>query len=798
MSDNYNNVPSDMQAYNQFIVWKYEQRKNAKSTKVPYCVATGQKASVASPATWCTFGQAVECLRSANCVYDGLGFVFTKTDPFAGVDLDVTNGAQPSDIQQFVFGKLSSYSETSPSGRGLHVIVKGTVPAGRNDQSLGVEIYDSGRYFTMTGNAVNTQPITDRAAELLELWHEIGGVFDATYGEPYQPTNTTDIDDETLATRICGSGKNSAYFNWTGPFDWSNAYRSVLGAACLFSSDEAQVQRVIMASGLVTKAPAHGRETRPRRVTRLWAREYNYACRQGDTERADSGYRIFSRQWFPGGSRELYAEVLTTGKQCAESILAAHTAKILDGAKRARRSMRPNADGDNLPVPLATAGLLKRADLDLTPPTGVFGAMIDEVCVRTRNPSDIMAIWAILGFVSGTVGRAFVTDEGAGVNNFLILSAGSNTGKTQHWSALSTMARISAPNLMDHVLGGDTSSAQIIAKEGQAMGSMALRVPDGGMWLASIMEGRTQISQQLRSALLNIYEAAGEGSEWHIPKSLRAKNDGNHSVSEFNMSIVLDTTPQYVTSFDLSDFTDGLMSRFIMVYGPEVISDLQEPKRGNDVPTIIKDTFDSLAKVYVSCSRPTDPTVGNVPPRMVVAHEQGLQGRDGYMWALEKEITGIIRDVQTHRMPPHYIAASRVILNAKKVAAVVAMIENPAAPIVTRAIFDWALNFVMSSVTDVITMFDKGTMGSDEGKQEAAIMDVLERRIRQHPDTPYVTLAELGKIVDKLACFSRAKMGARFTRQKVLQDLFEREILVKVAVQTNGRTRQVITFNAID
>ena len=247
-----------------------------------------------------------------------------------------------------------------------------------------------------------------------------------------------------------------------------------------------------------------------------------------------------------------------------------------------------------------------------------------------------MAVWAILGFVSGTVGRAFVTDEGIGVNNFLILSAGSNTGKTQHWSALSAMVRVSAPNLMDHVLGGDTSSARIIAKEGQAMGSMALRVPDGGMWLASIMEGRTQLNQQLRSALLNIYEAAGEGDEWHIPKSLRAKGDGNHSISEFNMSIVLDTTPQYVTSFDLSDFTDGLMSRFIMIYGPEVISELQEPKRGNDVPSTIKNTFDSLAKVYVSCSRPTDPTVGNVPPRMVVAHEQGLTGRDGYMWALEK------------------------------------------------------------------------------------------------------------------------------------------------------------------
>lgn len=55
----------------------------------------------------------------------------------------------------------------------------------------------------------------------------------------------------------------------------------------------------------------------------------------------------------------------------------------------------------------------------------------------------------------------------------------------------------------------------------------------------------------MRSALLNIYESAGEGSEWHIPKSIRAKGDGNETIDEFNMSIVLDTTPQYVTDFDL-------------------------------------------------------------------------------------------------------------------------------------------------------------------------------------------------------------------------------------------------------
>ncbi|WP_251364730.1 helix-turn-helix domain-containing protein [Falsiruegeria litorea] len=391
----YDLIPTEMKAYDQWVVWKYEQHDGSKLTKLPYNVATGQKASVTGPSTWATFEQAVECAQSANTPYAGIGFVFTKADPYSGVDLDVAEGAAPSDIQQFIFGKLNSYSETSPSGRGLHIIVKGAVPHGRNDQSLGVEIYDSGRYFTMTGNAVNTMGVEERAPMLLELWHEIGGVFDDNNGEPHTIANPSVIDDATLVARICGSNRNSAYYNWSAAFDWSEAYRSVLGAACLFSSDEQQVQRVIMASPLVVKAPPHGRETRARRVARLWEKEYGYACRQGDHERGDQGYRMWSQRWFPGGSREHYAECMEMAHNSAQAIISAHTSKVLDGAKRARRKLVPSKS-NSLPVPLASAGLLTDDDLVLVPRSGVFSDIITEVCARTRNPSDIMAVWAIL------------------------------------------------------------------------------------------------------------------------------------------------------------------------------------------------------------------------------------------------------------------------------------------------------------------------------------------------------------------------------------------------------------------
>lgn len=131
-------------------------------------------------------------------------------------------------------------------------------------------------------------------------------------------------------------------------------------------------------------------------------------------------------------------------------MLAANNARVIEAAKDAATATRKattGSEGDCLPVPLKAVGLLVDGDLYMTPPPGVFSDLINEVCLRTRNPSEIMAIWSILGFVSGSVGRAYVTEEGAEVNNFFILSAGSNTGKIQHWSALMPIVRTVAPKL---------------------------------------------------------------------------------------------------------------------------------------------------------------------------------------------------------------------------------------------------------------------------------------------------------------------------------------------------------------
>ena len=110
--------------------------------------------------------------------------MFTKDDPFIGIDLDdcFENGDLKSAAQEIV-DWANSYTEKSVSGNGLHIIVKGILPDGFPNkismEHVGfkcIEIYDSLRYFTMTGDIYRDQkPIRAVNIQNLEIPTTTGG-----------------------------------------------------------------------------------------------------------------------------------------------------------------------------------------------------------------------------------------------------------------------------------------------------------------------------------------------------------------------------------------------------------------------------------------------------------------------------------------------------------------------------------------------------------------------------------------------------------------------------------------------
>jgi putative DNA primase/helicase len=171
---NFNEIPAELKALPQWILWKFETR-NGKQTKVP-CQVTGEMAQANNRRTWSTFATAVKFYLEGD--YDGIGFVFSRQDNYIGIDIDkcVTDGKTNAFATEII-DTLDSYTEFSPSEKGIHIIIKGSLPqsvlgTGRKNTKHGLEIYSYGRFFTFTGNRENSNDVYDRTDELAEVFEQ--------------------------------------------------------------------------------------------------------------------------------------------------------------------------------------------------------------------------------------------------------------------------------------------------------------------------------------------------------------------------------------------------------------------------------------------------------------------------------------------------------------------------------------------------------------------------------------------------------------------------------------------------
>ncbi len=203
----------------QWVCWRSSER-NGKRTKVPYSPSTGVRARSDDPETWGTLAEAREAVREND--YDGIGFVFTADDPFCGIDLDGCLDPETGEVEPWaleIVEELDSYTEISPSGTGLHILVRGTLPSDGNRNGK-VEMYDRGRFFTVTGRRLvgTSHLIEERQAQVealhVRLFPPCQQASPAT-DESSAPAN--DLSDEEVLRRA-GSARSGERFArlWTG------------------------------------------------------------------------------------------------------------------------------------------------------------------------------------------------------------------------------------------------------------------------------------------------------------------------------------------------------------------------------------------------------------------------------------------------------------------------------------------------------------------------------------------------------------------------------------------------------
>jgi hypothetical protein len=235
--------------------------------KIPYSPGNGTRAKADDPSTWGTYEQAQARLTLSPGKYAGVGYELLKEQGLTGIDLDNCRDEQGVllPFAQDVIKRLNSYTEVTPSKRGMRVWVYGTLPEnlGTNRPTHdGVEMYDHARYFTVTGDHAPDTPTTieRRQEELTALYTEVVERRLAAKQRPAPTTTKTKaapggdtpyclkaLEDECRQLATTGSGARNDQLN-TAAF---NMGRYVGGYGISRSTVERELFSACVQNGLV-------------------------------------------------------------------------------------------------------------------------------------------------------------------------------------------------------------------------------------------------------------------------------------------------------------------------------------------------------------------------------------------------------------------------------------------------------------------------------------------------------------------------------------------------------------------
>lgn len=260
----YDKIPKEMRGYPNWVCFTAIPQVDGRISKLPVDPHTGKLAKSNDPSTWSDFDTAVR----ASGEFSGIGFMFSNS-PYVGIDLDHVDEAieqfkndgvkdQDNIVSEFIH-TLESYAEYSISGKGVHIICEGSLPPGGRRKG-DVEMYDTGRFFTMSGNIAYPEytEVKSCASSLSYLHAKYIGSPVETAPTENQPTISLDLTEDKILD-LASKSKQGQAFNTLYGGQWQGLYTSQSDADLAFCNmlafwcgrDKSKMDRIFRKSGLM-------------------------------------------------------------------------------------------------------------------------------------------------------------------------------------------------------------------------------------------------------------------------------------------------------------------------------------------------------------------------------------------------------------------------------------------------------------------------------------------------------------------------------------------------------------------
>lgn len=324
----------------------------------------------------------------------------------------------------------------------------------------------------------------------------------------------------------------------------------------------------------------------------------------------------------------------------------------------------------------------------------------------TCNP--MASVASVLGFVAGVCGRTWYNAGGQrpdGINLYLCLLAPSGGGKEWMWGGLSRLIYEAGLSGQEgRIVSSRPASGPALEKMVAKAPSTIMPLPEVGKWFQRIL-GRNANGAEiaLQGELLAIYAKSGPHATY-CGQSKAAEEA--HVIHHPALTVLGETTPSSLWAA-LSDESvrSGLLSRMVFLDAGETPGEDRYTASAGMIPPEVKESLVEMSEAW---------TTETVERRVIRWTPEALRvDRDRFdEWSTNKQAgTDHVREV-----------ISRMRQNAPRVAACLALWDDPRAPEVRERHAEWAWNAVEASCARIIEAFSSGDVVSDQGATNVEIL----------------------------------------------------------------------------
>jgi hypothetical protein len=702
MANQYSNIPEELRVLKQWVLWR--------DGKVPYQIS-GQLADVTNSNTWNTFEACFNTFQMGQPTL-GIGFVFSDNDPYAFIDLDNANGdAAILATHLKIAHEFDSYSEVSPSGMGLHIIVKGKVPAGRRRSK--VEIYSSQRYATMTGNVHNNKSIIEYNGHLTQLWEQMGNgpvaqsIYKGDDKELY-------CDDEIIAraTNAVNGDKFLKLFDgkWAEVFPHiaslkqgpSEADFALVDIIAFYTQNKAQIERLFYRSAL-------GKRDKVKR-----------------------------KDYVVGMINKSFDRMLPPID--------------LDGFK--------NALDLKLAQPVKSNEVTTLINYELPP--GLLGDIASFIYQAAPRPVPEVALAAAIGLMAGICGRAY-NISGTGLNQYVLLLAMTGAGKeaaAEGIDKLMATIKMQVPTSIGFIGPSEISSGSALFKYlGNTSQCFVSLLGEFGLRIQQLSNPHANGAEvSLRRMILDLYNKSG-ANRTLAASAYSKKEDSTNAVASPSFSILGESTPERFYGVLNEDMiSEGLLPRFLLI----------EYKGGrppnNEQHTSVTPSFtliERLASLAAQCE-----TINHSNPRKIINVQSTpeaakmLSDFDKYS---DNKINGSNKDVIRQLW-------NRAHIKVLKLSALIAVGENMIDPVISVSAMNWAAQVVQADIAALTQRFEDGEIGANsfELKQANEIIRIVKEYVEK--DFSYVSKYQAAANLHKDKIVSHTYLSLRLVKMAAFRN----------------------------